>query len=198
MKVYFFVAAIVVTLASVAPASDNDKERNPSGTEWLTHIGPQIGLNFSSADISSSQNSGTKLGITGGLVAESRLIPGLFYVQPELNYIRRGASNVGGGPDISLDYFELPIFLKAKITLVSVKPFLMAGPRVGVLFNSSVPNQFSTFDFGLDFGIGLALVSGEFSEGYLAIKSSFSLTDIDSSANSWKNHGVELLLGYLF
>jgi hypothetical protein len=109
-----------------------------------------------------------------------------------------------------LGYIELPLLFKYSLTAEGVRPYLIAGPSLGVLRNAtgvskfgSAPEQredikgdFKSTDFSLCAGAGLGKNIGPvylFAEGLYAL----GLTNIDKdkSEGSGKNRGLQFRAG---
>jgi len=172
--------------------------------ESIFNFGAQAGLTVFNADLANSTLSNTLTGFTAGVFAEAPLIPGLIYLQPELNFIQKGADNAvfGTSGSTRLSYLEVPILAKAKLTLSSVKPFVIAGPSAAVMLSSSGPgaatNRLGSFDFGFDLGGGVAIATSERSELTFTVKEALGLINLDKGASQWKSNGLIFTLGYLF
>jgi opacity protein-like surface antigen len=91
-------------------------------------------------------------------------------------YLQKGASEEedGGTVDIKLAYIELPVLFKLQFGTGSTKPYLMAGPTIGLNLSAdmevgmgdlSLEVDFSelieTIDYGLAFGGGVSFAVGE-------------------------------------
>jgi len=85
----------------------------------------------------------TLVGVTGGAFADIQLA-GPFYVQPEAEYIQKGAQfnvslmNLNTTDNFLYEYLEIPLLLKAQTELVpGLKGYLLAGPALAFLLTET-------------------------------------------------------------
>jgi len=205
MKKYLFL--LVLILASLSQAAEEESSVLVID-ENVTNYGLQVGLNFSNASVGAGVPTSGRAGFQIGALMEAPLTPGLLYLQPELSLVQRGAETGSFGPLVKtrLNYLEVGLLAKVKITVAEVKPFALAGPRFGYLLSASGENggvsldrsSFSSADFGIDIGGGVAFAMSDRSEVLLTARYSFGLIDADPSAQSWKSEAFLLSVGYLF
>ncbi len=180
-------------------------------------FGPTAGLNFANIggkDASGNLSSKTGLYIGGFMTYQ---FGDMFALQPEVTYSMKGATSAQGGVNstISLNYIEIPVFLKLYIPLAgnsSIKPEIYAGPSFafnvaasieqtqnGQTATSDFSNQVKGFDMGLAFGGGIAFGIGT---GLLdfSVRYSLGLTSWDNSGNNltFTNNVLSLIIGYGF
>ena len=84
-RIYFLFAFL---LFFCAEGSARDRAR------WAPHFGARAGLNFSGATTGGS--SSMRAGFIGGVLLEAPVQPDFFYLEPEFDFVQRGA--VQGGP----------------------------------------------------------------------------------------------------
>jgi hypothetical protein len=157
------------------------------------------GINISNQS-SKGGNGKSKVGFqTGfGLNIYTKL-PG-FSVQPEINYISKGASYtvLGKKSNYNLNYLELPVLAKYSIGPV----FLNAGPSVGLLLGSSkkaesVMGDLKKIDLGLQLGGGFAVPMSEKGKLILDLRYGLGLSKISKDQEAdLKNRGFLISLGY--
>lgn len=204
MKRLAGVLALCLSLSAIAAKEAKAAEEAPA-----SRFGVQAGVNVSDAALSPSAASTSKVGINVGAQLEMPLLLGLLFIQPELNFIQKGAQNsfLGSAATNTLDYFEIPVLLKAKINIAGVKPFVEAGPKLGVLIGASSSSaaysrsNFNAFDLGCDFGGGAAYAISDSTELSLTVRYSVGVTNVVANAaagSGWTNTGIQILVGVLF
>ncbi len=100
-------------------------------------IGAIYGATFST--LNGLKNVDQRTGTMGGLTLQLPL-SGAFSFQPELLFVSKGAkSNVTNGPDIQLDYAEVPLLLRfAPAARSPLSPHIYAGPYLGLQIDCEV------------------------------------------------------------
>lgn len=174
-------------------------------------VGLQAGLNISNATTTPATDSSNRTGFKVGVFVEAPVMPGFFYVQPELNFLQKGATNTHFGTMATskLNYLELPLLAKLKFNVSSIKPFVLAGPSVAYALSGNVEGpgltvgkeRFSNLDlsFGLGGGVNLPLGNGPRApEAFVAGRYVFALMNVDSSSNVWKSYGLQMTGGIQF
>jgi len=141
----------------------------------------------------------------------------MFALQPEMIYTMKGSKYEGTEMGMSYDatftveYLEIPVLAKIIISTGETKPYLLAGPALGVLLSSkgevevggiSVSDELEdvkSIDFGLILGAGINIDLGT---GTLLFDARYNLglTSIDDSADDGdiKNSVISFNVGYLF
>lgn len=144
----------------------------------------------------------------------------VFSFQAELEYARRGYSMTtvridGSGQSLGtvrgiygLDYLSIPVLVRLRFSGRSkVIPYVMAGPRLDLLFNSrpgvwkypagtwkdeSMSDFFA--DFGLSGSVGLGLVFEQVirNELRVEVRYNFSVTDLTPDLDAWTVRRREL------
>jgi hypothetical protein len=100
-----------------------------------TTLGVKGGINVAdvSTDVAEFELLGTssKTGFVGGAYANLGL-GGLFAIQPELLYSQKGfkAEETGVEAQFKVNYFEIPVLLKAQFPMEMIRPAIYAGPVV--------------------------------------------------------------------
>jgi hypothetical protein len=181
-------------------------------------FGFQGGLNFADASTSPNYESiSSRTGAMFGAQFEVALSDFLS-IQPELFDIQKGAvfsgttEGASGRSTWKIDYAELVILLKAKFGSTQFKPFVFAGPNIGIKTNAEAVVELGTLsettdlkdkiestDIALDFGIG-----GEYQMDSTAalvgsIRYSHGFSDINKdNTASWKSYGVQVVVGVKF
>jgi hypothetical protein len=178
-----------------------------------THSGLRVGgtfMTFGGEDAPS--DLGRRTGLTlGGFITFD--FAGPFALQPELNYVQKGAEQANG-TITKLDYIELPLLVKLQApTGGAVSPHLFMGPTGALNINAEeetdagttdVSDNVRMVDLGLAFGIGLDAGLGA---GTLLVDARYGLgvTSLDEDDDvaeaedvSIRNQGFMITVGYAF
>jgi hypothetical protein len=143
-----------------------------------TTIGVKGGVNIANIDTNIpdiSDLADSKTGFVGGAFATFGL-GSLFALQPELLYSQKGfkAEESGQSAELGLNYFEIPVLLKAQFKLAMLRPAIYAGPVLsfetgcsfsmsGVSVDCDVGDDFSDrkkTEWGAVFGANLDFLVG--------------------------------------
>lgn len=172
--------------------------------------GPTVGLDFTTLNFSQDMLTvDRKTGFTAGVIGE-KMFPGIgFGVDFGLAYSMRGAKmNLGdfkmwqemgitGSPSCSLHYLSIPLHVRFKYTRFNgfednLAPFIYAGPTLSFLMahNKLSAMSFSTFELGIDVGIGVEIrrhwqVSAAYSLGMSSAVRAKILSDFNANNQSW-------------
>lgn len=104
--------------------------------------------------------------------------------------------------DISTDYIDIPLNLKWKLDLPLIKPYLAAGPYIGLRVGgddkwTTLKNQIEAKSFaaGLNFGAGVELLSHlqvgfNYGLGLTENYSAYNLSDVPSYSSSYSGTGA--------
>ncbi|MBI3365841.1 MAG: OmpA family protein [Ignavibacteriae bacterium] len=198
-------------------------------------LGFTTGVNFAnqsfSPELFSSDNpQAYRTGFVLGGIAEFG-ISGIWSLQAELEYIQKGTKfqqivTTSTSPTplgttdatFKLDYFELPLLLKARLENDNVQPFFIAGPAL--CFNNlaridapgthvldrpntstlDISGNVHSVDLALDIGAGLEYRVSSNSALLFDVRYSHGLSDIynNPSIPSAKSYGISLMAGLLF
>lgn len=103
----------------------------------------------------------TRAGFVAGAVFSFDLPVRGMTIQPELNYISKGARFSGERSfDLRSDYIELPVNIQAGLDLILLRPFLMVSPYIGyAVFRKNdldiSREQLNRFEYGIGAGAGM-------------------------------------------
>lgn len=114
-------------------------------------IGIIGGINIANLDEEDvSYDSRTGFGIGGILEFE---VQDKFSICFEPMYLQKGASEdtINISMDINLAYVEIPVFFKFPIGTGAVRPYIMAGPTLGILMSAEMEINAMGFSIGVDF-----------------------------------------------
>jgi len=178
-------------------------------------LGFKTGTIFANVTTTPSYTTNTRTGLIIGGVAEIK-VADIFYIQPELEYIMKGAEITSGGVSNTwkVNYLQIPVYLKLKFPLqgAQFKPFVLAGPTFGINMSATVDwsnggqsgsedikSNTESLDMGLDFGAGAEYTIAPKISMYSAIFYGFGLSNISKYNNfTVKNNGFKINVGVLF
>lgn len=148
------------TMAYAREKEDSDKSYASS----FFKVGIKGGIDFISMSrfemgyISESVSSHT--GFTAGVAFSFDLPVRGLTIQPELNYVSKGAM-FRGQDNISFrtDYVELPVNIQAGLDLILLRPYLMVSPYIGYAVYKEPGfvdwNNINRFEYGIGIGGGI-------------------------------------------
>jgi hypothetical protein len=173
-------------------------------------LGGRVGVNLANESWNpdpgtNPNNSGSSLGIHAGFLAGAQCdkwFDDEWALSVQLLYDQKGTTETvqGSSGNFDLGYLEIPILVKANIITGSVRPYLFAGPSIGLLLAASVQTNgqtadiksyYNSVDFSLVGGAGLAFdISPRIT---ICFDASYTvgLTDIDKNSDgSYGNPAV--------
>lgn len=137
-------------------------------------------------------------------------------------YIEKGTKDEGENVNWKAVYFEVPVFLKVAFEAPTARPYLMAGPSVGLILNSKVESidmdleanlidLLNSIDFGLGFGAGISFpignnaifVEGHYTHGLVDITDEGKVL-VEAGETEWdervnvKTRGIQIMAGITF
>lgn len=135
-------------------------------------VGVKAGIGLSGFSGKDASELNPNYSFSGNAFYAQHFTP-FFAIQPELLFIRKGCSLRGTPGGTFLSYLEIPILLKGTLpTKGSLKPFVYAGPSLGILLAAKaevsgfiedswdVKDEMNTIDFGIALGIGTDIKVG--------------------------------------
>lgn len=160
---------------------------------------PKAGISIASQSVKGEANGKGKVGFQGGLGVN--IFTGIkgFSIQPELNYVSKGASykNSTGKSKYNLNYLELPVLAKYSFGPMYVN----AGPSLGLKLGQNnqakaALGDLKKIDFGVQMGLGVAIPAGP-GKFIVGGRYALGLNNIsDVKGNNLKNRGLQVSLGY--
>ncbi|HIR33132.1 MAG TPA: PorT family protein [Candidatus Coprenecus merdigallinarum] len=161
---HFRKIAAVLALAAFLVASPH-KAAGQDAAESILKIGVKGGINFTSMSrfelgyISESVSSYT--GFNAGVAFSIDMPVQGMTLQPELNYVSKGATH--RGPDgkmlLRADFIEVPVNLQVGLDLILLRPYVMVSPYIGYAVlkePARVPwSDFNRFQYGVGIGGGV-------------------------------------------
>ena len=184
-----------------------------------TGLGFEGGINIGDISIAGiQQTTSGRTGLTVGAFADIGITRN-FYIRPGLRYVMKGFSwSNGAGTNFTdkLSYLEIPAMLKVSFPLTEVKPYIMAGPTLGIMLTASqdqvnaqqtqnfdASSIYETIDFGLYFGTGIDFHVANRMDMFFGGGYSLGLTNIHKSQNNVqtftkKNYGIQVTAGMKF
>ena len=176
-------------------------------------LGIEGGLNMSNVSVTPNINSSSRTGfLVGGFVDMG--VSDMVHIRSGLRYTTKGFSNTVNGITFTdkLSYIEIPALLEVRFPVNMIKPYLTAGPTLGIRLsanedatngvqvqNSDVSNVYSSIDFGLYFGGGMEFHVASKTDLFIGAGYSLGLSNIANIQNvTGKNNGVQLISGVKF
>lgn len=176
-------------------------------------LGFEGGLNLASVSFTPSVTTGTRTGLIFGGVIEAGINP-QFAVVSGLRYIMKGTEVTSANSTTvnKANFLEIPALLKVKFPMTEVKPYLIAGPTLGLKLSASTRTDFGTtggndvdnpnvesIDFGLFFGAGLDFSLNPNVDLYFQPGYSLGLSNISKiQGQTAKTNGIQLVAGVKF
>lgn len=188
-------------------------------------FGPRIGIGYSGLSYSSSHilnREGHVQEMVSGIAAGFEFdfwLSDMFAIAPHLLYIERGGdrryTDFGGTDDqtiSSVNYFEIPIYAKFQIGSRSFRPYVFAGPAVGLLVSGGEKSyklgtqtgvrgkeSFRSSDFYANVGFGISYRLDDEIEAILDGTYSLGLSDVISDEYvKAKSVNIRMMAGMLF
>jgi hypothetical protein len=205
MKLKIFLVAFICILFTSA-----------SYSQIKLSIGPEVGINIANLSATPDFSYTSRTGLLFG----ANLDMGFGHyisVQPGLRFVMKGAGGsdgAGGSFTIKLNYFEIPVLLKVTFPLTEVKPFLFAGPVLGINMSANeddtpqggtttttdVSNNVSGTDFSILFGGGVGFKVAPKVDLYASFGYQLGLSNIlkNNTTTTLKNTGIQITAGAWF
>lgn len=166
MKRIVYLISMVLCLMPLigSDAAAGDKNDDSSYASSFFKIGVRGGIDFVSMSrfelgyISESVSSHT--GFNAGLAFSFDLPVRGLTIQPELNYVSKGAL-FRGESDIHFKtgYIELPVNIQAGLDLILLRPYIMVSPYIGYAVYKQPGfldwNSINRFEYGIGVGGGI-------------------------------------------
>lgn len=210
------ICLVVLAISTLGPGGAALAQASPAPVRTAAFSwGVKSGVNFANAllapDLPPGFSKSARTGLLGGAFAEARL-SGVFSVQLEALYTQKGfeVSSSAGTATYRLDYLEFPLTAKAEFGSGPLRPYLFAGPNVGVRLSADVETEAGSGDFRgatrttdvcIDLGAGVLyrlnggtglLVEGRYSVGLVNV---FSAGAAGGSVNT---RDLKILAGVSF
>lgn len=176
-------------------------------------LGFEAGLNLANVSFSPSVTTGTRTGLIFGGVIEAGFNP-QFALVSGLRYIMKGTevTSTNSTTVSKANYLEIPALLKVKFPMTEVKPYLIAGPTLGLKLSASTRTDFGTTggndvdnpnvestDFGLFFGAGIDFGLNPNVDLYFQPGYSLGLSNVSKTqGQTAKTNGIQLVAGVKF
>lgn len=201
-----------------------------SNAQVPVKLGIRAGVDLANAAVNEpppgvTLSSSIRTGVSIGAALEVKL-RGPFSILSELRYTQKGAiHNLTASPDGmwesgkvtgTIEYFDLPVTLQAKFGSGFIRPYLFAGPSLGVLISSNLVTETSEgsvtddlrdqtepAELGLDFGGGIALAAFPRASILVDVRYSLGFTNIakrqdQNDPSFWKSRDIKILVGVMF
>ncbi|HIT48256.1 MAG TPA: outer membrane beta-barrel protein [Candidatus Coprenecus stercoripullorum] len=154
---------MLVLAVPAARAAEKDGGSDSKKTSIL-EIGIKGGMDFTSLARYEpgyiSESVSTYTGFSAGVTFSIDLPVRGMTLQPELNYVSKGAAIRGDiGRTLRFDYIELPVNLQAGLDLIFLRPFICLSPYIGCAVYKQVDEipwkYFNRFEYGIGIGGGI-------------------------------------------
>ncbi|MCB0418343.1 MAG: PorT family protein [Bdellovibrionales bacterium] len=178
---------------------------------WL--IGAELGINFAFSKNEPKGEGSTRQGLIIGVFWERAFLTERLFIQPGLRYIQKGVNTIlpvlgfGVGGTIAMDAVEVPILLKYKFGSARFNPYVFVGPTFSLalireirllnLVTQTLIDRFNEFDIGLAIGVGTEFVFAKNFRGFVNLRYSLGLVDLQKDADQYYSRGIELTAGVI-
>jgi len=192
----------------------------PDAFSQTSGIGIEGGINLADISLMPQSNSSNRTGMMVGAFADIG-ISKTFYFHPGLRYVMKGATfSANNGIATTtittkISYLEFPALIKVAFPLTEVRPYIMAGPTLGIMLsaiqdqndgiNSSsndISQNLETVDFGLFFGGGIDFHVAHRMDMFVGGGYSLGLSNIVKTnpnlQQTGKNLGIQFTAGIKF
>jgi len=180
-------------------------------------LGPEFGINIANTSNTPSATTNSRIGLIIGGVIDVGISP-QFSMVTGLRYIMKGnetvTADVFGSSTTTqkANFLEIPALAKVKFPLTEIKPYVIAGPTLGLKLSATTRTDVGTtggqdvdntnvetIDFGLFFGAGLDFNIVPTTDLFFQAGYSLGLSNLSKVANtSTKTTGIQLIVGAKF
>ncbi len=177
-------------------------------------LGIEGGINIANITATPTATTSSRTGIIAGGIIDINITPNIT-ITSGLRYNMKGYESVVGATTftIKLGYLEFPALLKVKFPLTEIKPYLIAGPTLGIKLSATqtqstatqtvdtdVSSSVESTDFGLLFGAGMDFRVGARTLLFVQPAYSLGLSNILKNAptSTIKNNGFQITAGVKF
>jgi len=177
-------------------------------------LGIEGGINIANVNVTPTTTTSSKTGLLIGGLIDINITPTIT-ITSGARYLTKGWNNTNGGItyNVKLGYLEFPALLKVKFPLTEVKPYLIAGPTLGIKLSANeeasdgtqtqdtdISSLVESTDFGLLFGAGIDFKVGNKTSLFFQPAYSLGLTNVlkNSTTTTIKNYGFQITGGVKF
>ncbi len=204
MKKFFTSSALIVLFLSSFIYTNAKSQSLAFGIEG--------GINIANISATPTATTNTRTGIIIGGILDIGFTP-TFGITTGLRYNQKGWSASAGTSTVKLSYLEFPALLKVKFPLTEIKPYVIAGPVLGINLaatedvtvgtqtqNIDLSSVTESIDFGLLFGAGMDFKVGPKMMIFVQPAYSLGLSNIlkGSTTTTIKNNGFQITGGVKF
>ncbi|MBK8982450.1 MAG: PorT family protein [Ignavibacteria bacterium] len=184
-----------------------------SNAQVKVSIGLEAGINIANTTETPTQNTTSKVGLIAGGIFELGLSPQISIV-PGLRYVMKGNSFTVNNVDVvnKGNFLQFPALLKVKFPLTEIKPYLIAGPILGILLSSTqdqtttnqsasidTKSNFESTEFSLLFGGGMDFRVATKTDLFIQFGYELGLSNIAKAVNTTtKTNGIQITGGVKF
>lgn len=178
-------------------------------------IGIEGGINITNVAVNPTVTTDSRTGLIVGSLLDINFTPQIT-LTPGVRFTMKGFSNTANTVTntVKLNYLEFPVLLKVKFPLTEIKPYLAAGPVLGLNLSAnldqtngtqSASNDISSstesIDFGLLFAGGMDFKVGLSTSLFFQVGYQLGLSNINKTANdvtTIKNNAFQITGGVKF
>lgn len=194
---------------------------NNSNAQVKIALGLEAGINIANTTETPSQNTSSKVGLIGGgnvdlgLSTQISIVTGLRYVMKgnsQTGTFQDQQGNVYTEVSSKGNYLQFPALLKVKFPLTEIKPYLIAGPMLGILLSATqsatgpntsrdfdIKSNFESTEFSLLFGGGMDFRVATKTDLFIQFAYELGLSNISKVANTTaKTNGIQITGGVKF
>lgn len=184
-----------------------------SNSQTSLKLGPEFGLNLANVSVTPSQTTNSRTGlIIGGSIEvgvsrQFAIVSGLRYIMKGFEVSSQFSTTVG-----KANFLEIPALAKIKFPLTEIKPYVIAGPTLGLKLSATTRTDFGTqggqdqddqnaesIDFGLFFGAGLDFNIAPTTDLFFQTGYSLGLSNMTKQPGATvKTYGIQLVAGAKF
>ncbi|MCB0403565.1 MAG: PorT family protein [Bdellovibrionales bacterium] len=216
---YILVLLLFTLLGNGAPGFAASKKRvrrkktqsRSYHVPWL--IGAELGINFGFSRNEPKGEGSTRQGLILGVFWERAFLSERLFIQPGVRYLQKGVNTIlpvlgfGVGGTIAMDAVEVPILFKYKFGTARFNPYVFVGPTFALalireirllnLVTQTLIDRFNEFDVGLAIGIGTEFVFAKNFRGFVNLRYSLGLVDLQKDGDQYYSRGIELTAGVI-
>ena len=173
-------------------------------------FGVLAGLNIATLSGSDVEGASSRLGFIGGGYADFHFAGSGFGIEPELLYSMQGAKTSGEEASLELSYLQIPVLFRYDFPTTSkARPFVVAGPSIGIKIGCNVSGQgvsvdcdtvnlqTTGFDLGGTLGAGVGFKLGK-QTASLGARYTIGTNDIFENNFKAKSRFWSILAGFGF
>jgi hypothetical protein len=178
-------------------------------------IGIEGGVNIANVSVNPTTTTDSRTGLIVGTLLDVNFTQQIT-LTPGIRFTMKGFSNTVNTVNntVKLNYLEFPVLLKIRFPLTEIKPYLAAGPVLGLNLSANLDQSNGTqsattdissstesIDFGLLFAGGMDFKVGMNTALFFQVGYQLGLSNINKTANNTttiKNNAFQITGGVKF